>query len=165
VYAKVEAKDPDDGLARVRLDDVRHTRVTWTPFEPGARSVLFKATEDPKGSGVWFSFRVFDVAGNSAVCDPVITTLGRRTLKPTVQRFTGLPQAEHRVRVVNGRPGLRSIAISVNGTVYRLANLKPGETRRLSVRRSMRPGNTNTFTLVGRGTMGQSAMVMIADID
>ena len=123
-----------------------------------------RATAIDRTRSIGFTISFFDKGGKKVTCDPVVTQVGRRTLRPTVQTFHKLPHFEHRVRVVNGRPGLRSLTISVNGTLFRLTNMHAGETRRFSVRRAMRPGFTNTITLVGRGAMGGTAMVMIADV-
>jgi hypothetical protein len=107
-------------------------------------------------------FRATDLAGNSAICDPLLVTLVRDTGSPFGQLFGGLPAAESKVTVTNGSPGIEVLELDVNGVAFRISGLRDGETRSLDIASAMHPGRDNTVTATGRGGAG-SALLFIAD--
>jgi hypothetical protein len=122
-----------------------------------------RSTKINQSLGSSFEIRATDRAGNFIICDPVLTTTVRDNGKPAGESFSGLPQAESKVTVVNGDPGLNRIDVTVNGTMYKLTGLKNDATRTLDVSASMKPGSANTITITGHGSPNSSATAVISD--
>jgi hypothetical protein len=109
-----------------------------------------------------------DVAGNTTVCDPIVTTLTRPAhlkagAKPTRQTFVGVPFAESRLRLTNGQPGLTRVDVIVNGRLFKLGALRPGAKRFVDLTSAMRPGRSNTIVLRPYGSRGANATIFVAD--
>jgi hypothetical protein len=109
-----------------------------------------------------------DVAGNTTVCDPIVTTLTRPThlkagAEPTRQTFVGVPFAESKLRLTNGRPGLTRVDVVVNGRLFKLGALRPGGKRFVDLAPAMRPGKSNTIVLRPYGARGANATIFVAD--
>jgi hypothetical protein len=96
-------------------------------------------------------------------CDPIVTLVIRETGKPVRETFTNLPQAESKITVHNGRPGLRNLFVTVNGETFRMNSLKEGEERTIDAASAMLPGTANFITLTGTGNPGGEAIVVIHD--
>src|SRR3712207_9430108 len=102
---------------------------------------------------------------SSDLCDPVLSRLRvAKAGKATTRTFGGLPQVESKITLTNLRPGVRTVAIVVNGKAVRTLVLRPGQVRRLDVARFMRPGSNNTVRFTIRGPPGGAVGIMIADI-
>jgi hypothetical protein len=96
-------------------------------------------------------------------CDPIATTVTKLKQGRGNQTFTGIPDVERFVTVMNYEPGLRRIDVIVNGVRFAVRKLDDNEVRVIDVGSAMRPGWNNTITLVPRGRKGESALVVIAD--
>lgn len=94
---------------------------------------------------------------------PVVTMEVRDTGKPVAHAFTGISEAESKVTVYNGNPGLTNVAVNVNEKRLEVAGLKDGEERTIDVSSAMVAGNNNTIILESRGKPGGSAVVLIHD--
>jgi hypothetical protein len=144
---------------------VRNAKVQVDPFAPGALGpvyVLATAVDRKKSLGVTVDF--FDRAGNRATCDPIVLSVAREDDQVQDETFTDLPQAESKVTIVNGNPGMRKVVLIVNGTKFKERNLAAGEVRRFDVASAMRPGTDNTITVRVRGKKGATALIVVADI-
>lgn len=160
----VHTEDDESGLGAINILEATNADVDIPPFTPGTNDpVIVKATKIDQSQRSVVQLRVFDVAGNSVTCDPVITLVIRENGKPVTQAFNDIPQAESKVQILNGSPGLKSLLVTVNGVRYRVDGLKDGEQRTIDVAASMRPGNQNSVTLTAHGKPGGSAMVIIHD--
>jgi hypothetical protein len=105
--------------------------------------------------------RVTDVAGNFVMCDPVLTSIGRGSGMPSRQTFTDLPQEEGLIEITNGKPGIRTLIITVNGYEISVRGLRNNEVRVVNVAAWMIEGDNNTISLQLRGPTGGSADIMI----
>ena len=76
--------------------------------------------------------------------------------------FRSLSSAEHYIRIVNGKPGLRRIAFRVNGDLLPELHLANGETEILDIQPAVREGH-NTVMLQAYGQAGASADILIGD--
>jgi hypothetical protein len=83
--------------------------------------------------------------------------------KPYVRTFVGVPHAESKLRLRNGRPGLTRVDVVVNGRLFRLGGLRPGAQRFVDLAAAMRPGHRNTIVLRPYGLPRSKATIMIAD--
>ncbi len=137
----------DSGLKSIVVTNNVNANVVVPPFTQGTKNaVVVTATRVDNNVSAQVALRVTDVKGNITNCDPVMTTLVREN-KPQV--FTDVPDAEHLVTVMNNTPGLRRIAVTVNGTAYR-RSLQPGQQATIDVINSIKAG-ANTFRLSGWG--------------
>jgi hypothetical protein len=90
-------------------------------------------------------------------------TVNRDTGQPATATFSGIPQAESKIRITNGDPGLTNLRIVVNGWQFQVAGLKAGEVRDLDVAGAMMAGKDNTITFTGLGKPGDGASVVVHD--
>jgi hypothetical protein len=147
----------DSGLKSIVVTKNVNANVVVPPFTQGTKNaVVVTATRVDNNVSAQVALRVTDMFGNVTNCDPVLTTVVREN-KPQV--FADVPDAEHLVTVVNNSPGLRLIAVTVNGTAYR-RNLRPGQEVNIDVSTSIKAG-ANTFGLRGFGP--GSAEIIIWD--
>ena len=87
----------------------------------------------------------------------------REDARPVSQTLAGIAQAEGKVTIHNGNPGLTNLRITVNGKGFEAAGLKDNEVRTVDVSTAMKVGSDNTITLEARGKPGGSATVVIHD--
>ncbi len=124
---------------------------------------MVRSTKINNSASSTFEIRITDKAGNSTVCDPVMTMVVQDGSGLIKQSFTGLPAAEHEVLIANEDPGLKMIEFVVNGKKFKEHALSPGEQRTFSVASAMRPGSDNTIEIIGKGRKGGAAFVVISD--
>ena len=167
-YATVTLQDIKRGAdsAASGLSSIREwgTNVTFNipAFSLGTTSpesvVATKISETP----ATFSVGASDVAGNSMVCDPTITTLLVTKGNQVQQTLTGISQDESFVSIQNNEAGIKNVDIKVNNQTIRVSHLLDNETRVLNLASIMLVGN-NTITLTGYGHKGDGAGIAIGD--
>ncbi len=161
---QITAQDAGSGISTITVLTATNVTVSIPPFAVGTTSpVVVTATKINQALSSTVQLEVKDVAGNKTVCDPVFTLVVRDEGKPVTQTFTGLPQAESKVKIVNGDPGLAKLDITVNGKKFKAKDLADNVTQTIDVSSAMVPGNNNTITLEARGKPGGSAMIVISD--
>ncbi len=67
------------------------------------------------------------------------------------------------VDILNGKPGLTKLTVTVNGKVFKVKDLEDGEKWSLDVSSAMKSGNSNTISLEASGKPGGSADVVVHD--
>jgi hypothetical protein len=135
--------------------------VSIEPFTPGTTdTVRVTAVKIKEGPSSVVQLRGTDVAGNSSLWDPVLVKLEHGEGTPKYQVLRGIPQAEGKITLANGRPGLGRMRINVNGVQFRMTGLRDGEERTLDVSSAMRPGRDNVITLIPVGRPGSAAVVI-----
>ena len=83
---------------------------------------------------------------------------------PAAQTWSGLPDFESKVTIINPESGgVRSVTIDVNGVSFQMAGLSDGEQRTIDVGSAMTPGRTNTISATVLGSPGSTATIMIAN--
>jgi hypothetical protein len=154
----------DLGLSSIAPVDVVNANLTTYGFSPGTTSpIQILATKIDTSQWARVELQVCD-SGTCLTCDPLIThVMIRPTGKPVSGRFGNLPEAESKVTISNGSPGLRNLIVRVNGEIFRLNNLRDGETRTIDAASAMLPDATNIIALTSRGKPGAQATVMIHD--
>jgi hypothetical protein len=162
---EVTSQDLGSGLATIQVLKSENAQVKTPAFPAGTQDEVVVTAEkvDPKLRSV-VQLKVIDVAGNSVTCDPTVAALHiARRGRPARQSFGHLPEAESRVTVRNGDPGIAYLEVVVNGVAFVVRRLAGGEERRLDVSSAMLPGNTNIITLKAFGEPGAGAVVVIHD--
>jgi hypothetical protein len=109
------------------------------------------------------SFKINDVCGNTATCDPVVALVARDPGKPVTQTLGDVADTEGFLLVVNQTPGLQDLSVGVNGVPFPLRRLKDGEQLTLDIFSALQPGSHNVVSLTAHGKPGGSATVMIHD--
>jgi hypothetical protein len=168
-FIQVTAHDgepSDTGLVRITVLTANNATVAVPPLFFADRmpvNVIATKNENDKPSNV--ALAVADWAGNITLCDPVVTQLRiRRNGNPAFQSFSGIPQAESRLTIYNGNPGLVTLVVVVNGTTFKMRKLRAHEERTIDLSSAMLPGNSNIFTLQGFGQRNAGATVLIHDL-
>jgi hypothetical protein len=162
-YIEVTVGD-SGGLHAVEVLKSVNSNTVVPAFADGTTSpVVVRSTKIIQSKGSTLELRVTDLAGNVTDCDPTSVTLRLKGRRGTVrQRITGVPAAEHKVRIDNGHPGLSKMTVLVNGRKF-VVKLRSGRTTTLSVASAMRSGRRNTITLIAKGNRRSSATVTIHD--
>jgi hypothetical protein len=162
-FMQLTVQDADTGLASIDITYTRNIDVSIVGFLFGTKDpVTVTGTAIDPSASLGLTFIATDLRGNSVECDPVLAGVVRDAGAPITQTFSGLPQAESKVSLTNGSPGIGSLELDVNGVTYRLNGLRDGETRTLDVSASMLPGSDNTISATARGGSGD-ALLFIAD--
>ena len=165
-FIRFRVQDVGSGLARYQVVYVRNATVSVSPFTPGTlQPVTVTATAVNANKSLGVEVHFFDLAGNKAVCDPIVLVVARTDDQPEEEQFTGVPQSESKVTILNGDPGMKKVQLTVNGVKFKEQDLGPGEVRKFDVASAMRPGSDNTITVSARGKKGATAVIVIADID
>lgn len=128
-----------------------------------APSVTCTATKTNKRRSAQFAVRFCTLNGCCIDCDPIEVTLPGSEHWLDMKILTGVPEAESKIRVTNGTPGLDALSVVVNGRRFRVSGLHDGEEMTVDVASAMRPGNTNEFVLRASGRRGTSAGILIWD--
>jgi len=160
----VTVSDSDSGIASIVVTQSDNADTPVPPFTAGTTDpVTITATKINQSQPAHVAITVTDVAGNSINCDPVITLVQRSAGADPQGASTGIPQAENKVLVMNGTPGLKNFEAVVNGIRFKVTGLKDGENRTLDVSSAMHAGTDNVVTVKGHGPKGSSAMAVVSD--
>jgi len=163
-YIEVFTEDNESGLASINILQDDNATVTIPSFNAGTTDpVIVIGDKDDETLVSQIMLEVKDRAGNSTICDPIITLEIRETGKPVSHTFNGIPQVESKINVKNGDPGIKNLEIVVNGNKHNVAGLKDNEVRFLDVADDMVEGDDNTITLTAKGKPGGSVTVVISD--
>jgi hypothetical protein len=153
-------QDTGSGLQTVEVTNSTNAGVGVTPFTAGTTAPVevnaFKV--DPTAASE-VALQVTDVARNVTNCDPILTTVSRGT--GVAQVFTGVSVADHVVQIANGDPGLRILAVVVNGQRFEVP-LRDGDSQSVDVSSAMQAGSANQITLIGQGGPNSSADLTIS---
>jgi hypothetical protein len=143
----VRARDAQTGLASIIVTKSENSDTVVPPFTPGTTdTVTATATKIDQSQRSRVEMLVTDLAGNRAVCDPILATLEADNAQQGEETYTDVPQAESKVTVTNGNPGIRKIEVIANGKKFKLSGLKDGETQTLDIASALHPGD-NTVTV------------------
>ena len=101
---------------------------------------------------------------NTGVCskayDPLLTSVLRTAGVPQTDTYTGIDQSESQLVVYNGKPGVSSMTVTVNGTVFRLGALTTSQSKSIDIGTALHSGG-NTISVTSAGQPGGSAVVMV----
>jgi hypothetical protein len=152
------------GLASIVVTRSENADTVVPPFTVGSTDPLtITSTKIDQSQRARVEIEITDVAGNTAVCDPIVALLIRDSNQPETQTFRDVPQAEGKVSIVNGTPGIKSVEIFVNGVKYKAKNLSDGETAMLDIAPALHAGNDNVVSVKAKGKKGGWADIVIWD--
>ena len=167
-YIQVTVQDTGSGLGSVTVDTSTNANTVVPLFTPGTKSpVTITATKVNSLQSSTVQLTVRDRAGNTTVCDPVwsaskITELFNKRGQ-RVQVHRGLRQAESKISIENGSPGITYVEFVVNGKKSVVRRMRAGQTYKFNVAKAMKPGSNNTIVIRMRGRMGGRALVVVSD--
>ena len=136
--------------------------VARTPLPDNTVKVVLTATKEAAGPST-VNVMSIDACGRGKSFDPMFTSLLVAAGGVVEQRLTGIPQVERYLQVFNGQPGLRSLAITVNGQPVPLGALVDGESRALDLGAFLAAGQANTLVFTGRGELGANAFLVLTE--
>lgn len=159
-------RDTGSGLASLVVTRSENADTVVPPFTVGTTDpVVVTSTKIDQTRRARIEIRATDLAGNVSICDPIHTLVVRET-GPSAGTADltshDVPQAENKVTIINGEPGLATLEATVNGKKFKASGLKDGEKVTLDISSAMRPGD-NTVSLKGTGKPGGWADVFIWD--
>jgi hypothetical protein len=167
---EVTIKDIGTGLAEIVVTKSENADTVVPPFTVGTFDpVVLGSTKIDQTKRARVEARVTDQAGNVAVCDPIMLLVvrdqdrGKQPEAAAAMSMSDVPRAEDKVTITNGRPGLSSILIVVNGKKFKVDNLQKGEERTIDISSAMVDGDRNKVQLTAHGKRGAWANVMIWD--
>lgn len=152
-----------DGLTSITPVQVVNATLATYGFSPATTdAVQVVASKIDTSQSARVVLQVCDTV-ECITCDPIITLVIRETGKPVRESLANVPQAESKITVHNGAPGLRNILVTVNGETFRMNGLKDGEERTIDATSAMLPGETNSIAMTATGKPGGEATVIIHD--
>jgi hypothetical protein len=152
------------GIDSIEVVSIINATFTLTDFFLGtAGPAVLTATKMDQTERSFIRIVITDIAGNQSVCDPVMKTL-RAGRNGGQQVFRGVHSSESKMTILNGRPGLRRVAVIVNGRRFATVALKDGQIRRLDLSRVLRPGRNNTVLVRAVGRRRGTVDVMISNV-
>jgi hypothetical protein len=159
----VTVRDAQTGLASIVVTKSENADTVVPPFTPGTTdAVIVTATKIDQSQRSRVEMLVTDLAGNTAVCDPILSLMVRDSGGSAQETHTDVPQIEDKVTLTNGAPGVKNVEIIVNGKKFKVAGLKDEEEVTVDIASAMRPGD-NTVTLKANGPRNSFVNVMIWD--
>lgn len=161
---EVTIQDTGSGIAEILVTRSENADTVVPPFTVGTTDpIVLTATKIDQSQRARVEARVTDLAGNVALCDPILLLLVRENGSSLTDSMTDVPRAEDKVTITNGSPGVATLEVEVNGKKFKASGLKDGEERTLDISSAMVPGDNNTVRFKVTGKPGGSANVMIWD--
>jgi hypothetical protein len=159
----VNVRDAQTGLASVVVTKSENADTVIPPFTPGTTDIVTAtSTKIDQSQRSRVEMVVADLAGNRAVCDPILATLAADNAQEGQETYSDVPQAESKVTVTNGNPGIKKVEVTANGKKFKLNGLKDGETQTLDIASALHAGD-NTVTVKVNGPRGATVNVVIWD--
>lgn len=159
----VTVRDAQNGLASILVTKSENADTVVPPFTVGTTDpVIVTATKIDQSLRSRVEMLVTDLAGNVALCDPILSLMVRDANGPTTETHTDVPQIEDKITFNNGTPGVKKIEVIVNGEKFKVTGLKDGEEHTLDIASAMHEGD-NTVTIKINGPKNSWVNVMIWD--
>jgi len=163
-HVEMTVQDTGTGLAEIVVTQSQNADTVVPPFTVGSTDPLVVgSTKIDQTQKARIETRVTDLAGNVALCDPILLLLIREKSTTALTSQTDVPRAEDHVTVTNGKPGVATFEIQVNGQKFKVSGLKDGEERTIDVSSAMVAGDNNKVEFKVTGKPGGWANVMIWD--
>ncbi len=160
----VTFQDTSSGLASLVVTQSENADTPVPPFVVGTTDpVTVTATKIDQNRSAHVTIVATDLAGLSVNCDPIITLVQRKADTDDEKSKFHVDQAEDKILVINGTPGLKTFVAKVNGVRFKATGLKDGEQRVLDVSSAMHSGADNKVTVTGHGPKDSWANVVISD--
>jgi hypothetical protein len=134
--------------------------------QPTTSLVTVTASRINSSKSAQLTVTATNAAGATVTCDPISTVVNSLSWTSGftgIQTFSSLPQNDHVIEIANGTPGLKYLAVLVNGVPFIEWNLSDGQSVTVDVSSAMNSGTGNTIMLIGLGSSSSaSAQVTIS---
>jgi hypothetical protein len=163
--ARVEVtfSDGGTGISELVVTKSENADSVVPPFTPGTKDlVVMSSTKIDQTKRARVEVRASDLAGNVALCDPILGFISRGDDKAEVQTYDDVPREEHVLTIYNGKSGFKKLEVTVNGKALKLKDLDDGETRSIDLAKAMHPGD-NTVSFKASGKKGATLNLMLWD--
>ncbi|MEA2602879.1 MAG: hypothetical protein QOF89_3871 [Acidobacteriota bacterium] len=156
-------QDTGSGLISIVVNQSDNADTVVPPFIPGTTDpVTVTSTKIDQTHSAHITITATDGAGNVAVCDPIHLLFARGSGQSPKDVLVDVARAENKVTIRNGKPGLVSLDLFINGVKYRVKDLRKGEQRTVDISAFMTQ-EKNTISLHGRGPRASWAEVIVWD--
>jgi hypothetical protein len=156
-------QDTGSGLVSIVVTLSDNADTVVPPFIPGTTEpVTVTSTKIDQTRRARIEIRATDGAGNVAICDPIHLVFARGSGQPLKDVLVDVPRQENKVTIRNGKPGLASLELRINGIKYKVTGLRRGEERTVDISRLLTL-EKNTISLLGRGPKESWAEVIVWD--
>jgi hypothetical protein len=160
----VTVADSSTGLQSITVTQSDNADTVVPPFAVGTTDpVTVTATKIDQTRAAHVTILVTDLAGNTVTCDPIITLVQRSASADPQKTKNLVPEAENKLLIMNGAPGLRNFEANVNGVKFKVTGLKDGENRTIDISSAMHAGDDNVVVVKGHGPQDSSAMAVLSD--
>jgi cysteine-rich repeat protein len=154
---EVTFQDSGSGLAGLLVVRSKNAETPIPPFAVGTVGpVVVTATKIDPSRPARVEIHARDVAGNAAVCDPVLTLMVRASGRPVRQTHTGVAASDDTITVLDASPRIALEAV-VNGVRFKLRG--PGET--VDISSALRAGDDNVVIVRAKGRPGSWANLLL----
>jgi hypothetical protein len=161
---EVTIQDTGSGIAEILVTKSENADTVVPPFTVGTTDpVVLTATKIDQTQRARVEARVTDLAGNVAICDPILLMVVRENGQSLTDSMTDVPRVEDKVTITNGTPGVATLEIQVNGKKFKASGLEDGEEVTIDISPAMVPGDGNAVSFKATGKPGGTANVMIWD--
>lgn len=161
---EVTISDAGTGIAEILVTRSENADTVVPPFTVGTNDpIVLTATKIDQTQRARVEARVTDLAGNVALCDPILTLLVKDSKGAVTETHSDVPLAEDTITISNGTPGLKKLTVFVNGVKFKAKDLRDGEETVIDISSALIDSENNVVTLKGNGPKGSSASVMIWD--
>jgi hypothetical protein len=163
-------QDTGSGIKSVDVESIVNSTWSLPPFTQGTTDLLTGIqTFINNRKSANLDLLITDMAGNTTECDPWVSTMRvshklKAGVHTSVQVYTSVPQAESQLEIVNGKPGLKRVRLTVNGRTLWLNRIGPHQRVVMDLSRWMKPGNTNSIRIRGYGKRGASARFQLSNL-
>jgi Ice-binding-like len=158
----ISVQDTGSGLSSIAVTTSVNANTSVGVFGVGTTNlVTVTSTKVNQSKSSDVALKIFDIAGNSTVCDPADMTIADNGGRGAYS-FTDVPQTEHFVELMDQHSGIEWVDIAVNGKLFR-RRLNPVFKTVVDVGAAMNPGAENKITVWAYGPKGGSVYVLIHD--
>lgn len=156
-------QDSGSGLVSLVVNESENADTVVPPFIPGTTDpVTVTSTKIDQTRRAHITITATDGAGNVAVCDPIHLLFARGSGQPPKDVLVDVPRTENKVTIRNGKPGLNSLELRINGVKHKITNLRNGKEKTVDISAFMTL-EKNTISLQGRGPGSSWAEIIIWD--
>jgi len=124
--------------------------------------VVITATKTNQSLPAQLGLSITDRDGNVTTCDPTQVSLVAGSSSSATKTVKAVPAAEHLLSVFNGRPGITSLVVHVNGHALVL-RLTAGQSTTVDLASAFKASNKNTVSFSAAGPAGGNASVLLHD--
>jgi len=156
-------RDAEDGLQVLKVTASVNAQTAIEPFTPGTQGpVKMSLTKVDDTLPASVTLQACNVFGECSVQKSTLIEMETGNQQSTAQHtFGGIRGDQLKVFFLNGDPGVRYLAVLINGHPFSVRPLASGQTLEADVSAALRPEN-NTVQVITRGASGSGGMLMLS---